>query len=212
MRYLKMLGLAAAAAAALMAFVGAGSASAATSTLCSASESPCTNNAWPLKTALDFSLKTGSSAKLVDTNNNTLDTCTGAGTTVAGKLETDSTKGTLAGGAVSALNWETCTKKTKTIKTGGLSVEGGGGGNGTVKATGEFKIEIDTETLFGICEYGVTAGTTLGEIKEGNPATFVANAVASRLGGGFACPTTAKWTAEYTVTSPSNTTLYVSAS
>lgn len=217
MKYLKMLGLAAAAAAALMAFAGAGSASAATSTLCSAATASGVAcplaSAWPINQELDLSLKSGTSAKLTDTSNNTLDTCSGAGTTVRGTYAEDSRNGVLAQGPVGALVWETCTVPTTTVQRGGISVEGLAGGNGTVRATGEFRVTINL-AVFGKCIYGVTAGTDLGELKEGKPATFVANAVASKfttpedecpLG-----PASAKWTAEYTLTTPANTTLFVS--
>lgn len=212
MKYVKMLSLAAVAAMALTAFVGAAPASAA-SVLCSTATNPCAPVAarWPLGTSLDFSLKSGGSAKLITTGGATLDTCTGGGTTVAGKLESDATKGTNAKGNVSALNWETCTVTTKTLKTGGLEVEAGASGNGTVKSYGEFQVTVNT-VLFGSCIYGVTAGATLGTLKEGNPAAFVANAVAVKLGGEAACPETTKWTGEYTLTSPANTTLYVAGS
>ena len=207
MKYVKMLGLAAVAATALMAFMAA---SASASVLCSTATTPCTSK-WPTGTVLDFSLKSGGSAKLVTTDGKTtLDTCTGGGTTVSGKLESDTSTGTNAKGNVSALKWETCTFLTNTLKTGGLEVVKGTGGNGTVKSTGEFQVTINTG-FFGSCIYGVGAGTTLGELKEGKPATFVANAVAVRFGTNFACPETAKWTGEYTLTTPANTTLYVSS-
>lgn len=208
MKHAKIIGLVAVAAAALMAFVGAGTASAATSTLCSEAKSPCPEGQrWPLGTVIDFSLKPGTSANLVTTNNEPLDTCTES--TVKGILETDSTKGTLAGGKVTELTWGNCTFPTKTLFTGGLQVEGLAGGNGTVKSTGKFEVEIKT-VIFGTCNYGVTEGTDLGELKEGKPATFVANAVAKKLGGSFLCPETSKWSAEYVLTEPANTTLYVS--
>ena len=210
MKYVKMITLAAVAAAALTAFVAA---SASASVLCSAPEATCsTANRWPIGTTIDFSLKTGTSAKLVTIDGSTtLVTCTGAGTTVHGTLASDTSSATPtnAKGNVSALRWETCTSTTDTLKIGGLEVVQGAGGNGTVKSTGEFQVTINT-VLFGSCIYGVAAGTSLGELKEGKPATFVANAGVVRLGTNFACPETAKWTAEYTLTTPANTTLYVS--
>ena len=211
MKHLKMLGLAAAAAMALTAFIAA---SASASVLCSAAESTCSAvNRWPIGTTLDFSLKAGTSAKLVTTDGKTtLDTCTGAGTTVSGKLESDTSSATPTNAKgnvpVSGLTWATCTFTTDTLKTGGLEVVQGASGNGTVKVTGEFQVTINT-ILFGSCVYGVGVGTSLGELKEGKPATFVANATVFRIST-IACPETAKWTGEYTLTSPANTTLYVS--
>ena len=205
MKYVKMLGLAAAAAAALMAFVAA---SASATVLCSAPESTCSAaNRWPLPTTIDFSLKTGTSAKLVTTEGTTLDTCSAS--TVEGVLESDTSTGTNAKGKVTKLTWGSCTFTTDTLKFGGLEVVQPASGNGTVKSTGEFQVTINT-LLFGSCVYGVTSGTTLGTLTEGKPATFDANAVAVRFGSNFACPETSKWTAEYTLTTPANTTLYVS--
>lgn len=214
MKYLKMLGPAAVAAAALMAFVGAGSASAATSTLCSAAESPCAAaNAWPANntgtgTVLDFSLDPGTSAELKETGGASLDTCTEA--TVKGKLEEDSRTGKLAGGKNASITWGHCTFPTTTTVLGGLKIEGGASGNGTIIAKEEIKVTINT-VLFGSCVYGVTPGTLLGTLTEGKPATIDASAVAQKLAPvGGPCPETAIWSAKYIQTEPKETTLYVS--
>jgi len=198
MKYVKILGLAAMAAAALMAFIGAGTASA--SVLCSAKENPCSAaNKWPNTTNLLFTLKSNTSAKLVDTEGNTLDTCTGS--TVEGEVEKVGSATTTVTGPVTRLLWSGCTFTTTTTQLSKL--EGhvtGTGPNGTLTSDGEFKVTINT-VLFGSCVYGVTAGTALGSVTGGASATFVANAIANKLSGSnVACPTTSKWTAEYVST------------
>jgi hypothetical protein len=174
------------------------------SVFCTAQESPCPEaNLWAAGTTLDFSVKSGTSALLVDTTGKTLDTCKTS--TAKGKIE----KAEGVTGPIESLTWGTCTFPTKTLKAGKLEVLSiAGTHNGTVKADSTTEVTVNT-VLFGSCIYGPTAGVDLGELKEGKPATFVANAVVKILGGGAACPATAKWTAEYTLTEPSEKTLSV---
>ena len=199
MKYIKMLGLAAVAASALMAFIGAGAASA--TVLCSATENNCAaGNKWPLGATLSFSLKKGSSAKLVDTEGTTLDTCTGS--TVGGEVTNAGNAVETVTGEVKTLDWSGCTFTTDTIQLSKLEGHYVEKDTGTLTADGEFKVTINT-VLFGSCVYGVTAGTSLGNLTGGGKesATFVANAVAKRLSGSsLACTETSKWTAEYVST------------
>jgi hypothetical protein len=206
MKHVKMLGLTVVAAAALMAFVGAGTASA-SGRLCSTETNPCTSP-WTTPTALDFSLKSGGSAKLTDTAGNTLDTCTSS--TVKGSL-TNNAAGTTPSGPISELAWGGCTVTTDTILPGGLKIASAGSGAGTVSSNA--KIEV-TVNVFSSCNYGVESGTTLGTTNKGTGSNvvFKANAVAKKLAGGFLCPETTKWVAEYVLTTPSNTLFYVSTS
>jgi hypothetical protein len=222
MKYLKMLGLAVVAAAALMAFVGAGTASAKEGVLCSTTSNPC-NSKWAVNTVLDFSLKSGSSAKLVNkANGETLDTCTGTGTTVLGDLTANPDATGTATGKITKLIWEKCTFPTTTVagSEGALKVERiAGTSNGTVRSDAETRVTINT-ILFGTCVYGVKAGAHLGVITEGKAspevptATFKAEgAEAERLTGSQAvCPEKSLWTAEYVLTTPEKTTLSVSSS
>jgi len=215
MKYVKILGLAAIAAAALMAFIGAGTASA--TVLCSTTTTPCTSK-WPAGTALEFSIVSGGSAKLVTTDEKTtLDTCTGS--TVKGSLTNAGSATETASGPVEKANltWSGCSFPTNTTQGAGLEVHAiTGSDNGTVTASGEFRVTINT-VLFGSCVYGVTAGTDLGTLTGTTPTrtdgVFDANAIASKLTGSeAACPATSKWTAEYTMTKPANTDLYVEPS
>jgi len=213
MKYLKMLALTAVAAGALMAFIGAGTASA--SKLCSTTADPCpAGQSWPANTVLDFTIPAGASANLVDTSGETtLDTCTGS--TVKGPITNAGSATETVTGSVEELTWTNCNFPTNTITKGKLEVHKIiGTSNGTVTADGEFRVTINT-VLFGKCIYAVTNGQSLGDLTEGNPAVFHANAIAELIrtpeDNGF-CPETARWTATYTLTSPSGTTLSVSSS
>jgi hypothetical protein len=174
------------------------------SVFCTVQESPCPEaNLWAAGTTLDFSLKSGTSALLVDTTGKTIDTCKTS--TPTGKIE--KVKGVT--GPLESLTWGSCTFPTKTLTLGKLTIEHiAGTHNGTVKADSTTEVTMNT-VLFGSCIYGPTAGVDLGELKEGKPATFVANAVLQKLGSNAACPETAKWTAEYTLTEPGEKTLSV---
>ncbi len=209
MKYLKVLGLLAIAVISLTALPA--DATATGSVLCTVQESPCPEaNRWAAGTTLDFTLKSGTKAKLVETGKEeggegkTIDEC---GTSTAkGKLESAET----VTGSLESLTWASCTLPTKTLLAGKLEVEHiAGTHNGTVKADTTTEVTVNT-ILFGTCVYGPTAGVDLGELKEGKPATFVANAVVEKLtGSSVTCPKTAKWTAEYTLTEPGEKTLSV---
>jgi hypothetical protein len=208
MKYAKMLALAAVAAGALMAFVGAGTASA--TVLCSTTADPCpAGQKWGAVT-LDFSIPSGSNAVLKDTSGNEIDKCTTS--TVKGPVTNVGSSTATVTGTVEQLTWESCSFPTKTLLSGKLEVHKiAGTSNGTVTSDAPFEVTINT-FLFGSCIYGVATGVDLGTIKEGNPATFEANAVATRFGTNFACPSTSRWTGTYTLTSPAGTTLSVSSS
>jgi hypothetical protein len=192
MKYIKILSLAAVAAMALMAFVAS-----------SASATALYNEATKMTTpsTLDFSIPSGGSAVLVDTNGNALDTCSGS--TVKGTLESN---GPTVTGTNTELTWTGCTWPTKTLAPGKLTVEQiGSTTNGTVKSHAQIEVTINTG-FFGSCVYGVASGTSIGTLTTASSgaATFHANAVATRFGSNFACPSTSKWTGSYTSTEPVN--------
>jgi hypothetical protein len=99
----------------------------------------------------------------------------------------------------------------KTIKGGTLEVhwiekdaEGHPTHNGTVTSK---EAEV-TVNIGGIsCTYGSQTGTDIGTLTGGSPAKIDINAVVNKVAGGFACPSTAIWEANYTVTEPKS--LYV---
>jgi hypothetical protein len=175
------------------------------SALCAVQESPCKGtNLYAAGTILDFTLKPETKAKLVSTEGETLDECTGS--TVKGKNEKD----VFVTGSIESLTWTGCSFTTTTTELGKLEVQNiAGTHNGTVVGDSTTKVTINA-LFFGSCIYGITEKTDLGELKEGKPATFVANATAEKLtGSAAACPETAKWTAEYTLTEPAGKTLSV---
>ena len=85
--------------------------------------------------------------------------------------------------------------------------------NGTVIADEEIKMTIVGLFEGETCNYGVEAGTSIGTLTEGSPATFDINAVVKRLAGHscFFGPETLKMTGRFVITSP-NTTMSVSSS
>lgn len=213
MKYVKMLALAALAAGALMALIGSGTASAAV--ICSTTLDPCPiTQKWPGNTAIDFSIVAGQSAHLETTTGTELDTCKNS--TIRGKLTVAGGEGVTATGPVEELTWGSCTFTTTTVTAAALEIKKvAGTSNGTVLADEfieggvlkekRFEITINTP-LFGSCTYGVEPNKSLGELTEGNPAIFHANVVVERFGGAVDCPATARWTATYTLTAPTNTT------
>jgi hypothetical protein len=203
MKHLKMFGLLVVAAISLIALPV--DTAAAGPNFCTVQESPCPEaNRWATGTELDLSLASGKSSLLTDTESEQIDTCTGS--TAQGKLE----KAEPITGPIESLTWSGCTFTTKTLKPGRLEVEHiAGTHNGTVRADGTAEVTIST-VFFGSCIYGPSGGADLGELKEGKPATFVANAVLRKFtGSNLACPETAKWTATYTLTEPVEKTLSV---
>ncbi len=217
MKYIKILGLAAVAAMALMASVGAGTASAKEGVLCSTTTNPCTSK-WAVGTVLDFSAE--ESTPLEFTSGGLLNTCTGS--TVKGKLTANPNGTGTATGENTEITWTGCTHASTTIKNaagnfGGLTVEkAAGSSNGTVRADGEIRVTIAGLFPGENCVYGVTNGTHMGTLKEGNPATMEANTIATKITvAGDSCvfaPASALWKGKYVLTSPTGTTLSVSSS
>ena len=191
MKYLKILSLAAVAAMALMAFAAS-----------SASATAIYNGASKLATGstIAFSIPAGKEAVLTDTSGNSLDKCTTS--TAKGELKENGPK---AGGPITELTWGVggkCTFTTNTVTKGGLEAIWTGGTNAEIKSNA--KIEVTINSILGDCIYGVEGGKSLGTLatNSSTAATFTANAVAEKLGGPIACPTTAKWTGTYVSTEP----------
>jgi len=213
MKHLKTLALAAVVAGALMAFIGVGTASA--TKLCSTTIATCPSGQNVQSgVTLDFSLASGTSASLQETQppegeGGVLDTCKSS--TVKGHLTNVGSATETATGPIDELTWGTCTFPTTTTILGKLEVHNiSGSSNGTLTADGETRVTINT-IFFGTCVYTVPSGNSLGDLTEGKPAIFHANAVAHKVVG-TPCPTTAVWTATYTWTEPKETTISVSTS
>lgn len=206
MKYVKMLGLAAVAAAALMAFVGAGAASAAP-VVCSTTVSPCpAAQIWPNQT-VDFSTTAaGGKAVLSDTFNIVKNECE---STVQGSLANPGASGTPTLSGIT-LTWTGCSEPTKTITAGKLEIDTiTGSSNGTVTVESEFEV-TSVVTVFGSsedCIFRAAPGLDLGTLTEGKPPTLAINVVVNGTPTNPAnCPATAKWKANYTLTSPAGTT------
>ena len=203
MKYLKMLSLAAVAAAALMAFAGAGTATAdEICTTAANAENMCP--AGKLIEKVEASLV--GSAKLEDTVNNTLDTCTTGSVTITAMTAANGNKtgsADVTGESTKAdITWGTaatpCLFTTDTVIGGIIHGSHAPGGGTTITAT---SVEVTVNTL-GSCTYGVGAGLDLGSIAQGGN-TLVINKVVNKTAGGFLCPETAVWNATYKLTNHS---------
>ena len=182
MKHLKIMALAAVAAMAFMAFA-AGSASA----------DLYTDAAKTVKyakgTTIVSSLAPGGSAAL-KSGSSTIATCTGG--EVHGTTENET--GTVTGG-ISSLTWTGCSQTTHTVANGKLSIAT----NGDVTGSGS---QV-TLGIFGVsCTYGTGEGTKLGTLSSGETPVLKINANIAKVAGGFLCPSTGTWEAEYIVTTP----------
>jgi hypothetical protein len=212
MKYIKMLGLAAVAAMALMA-VGAGTASA--TKLCETTTNTTTCAAgWhlPAGTTLGFSMKPGTSATFRDTSGFLNATCTGStitGPTATTGSSTETVKGTVP---AANLTWSGCSQTTTTTAGGTLEIHHiTGTDNGTVTANGfRWTVLLPFNITCTVELNGSDIGTfTEGKTGTASPPTLDINAVVTSTNPG--CPTTQKWEATYVMTSPTNTTVGVTA-
>jgi hypothetical protein len=192
MKYLKMLGLAAIAAMGLMAFVGASVASAAIYT------DAAKTSKYPVGppgtgTTISASLASGKSAVL-KSGSTVIATCTGGG--VHGVAENEDVLGTVSGTIKKEdLTWTGCSQTTHTVSDGKLFIES----DGDAISTGS---QVTLGILGTSCTYGTGEGIKLGTVTSGSPAVLKINANIPRTAGGFLCPSTGTWEAEYVVTSP----------
>jgi hypothetical protein len=187
MKHLKILGVVAVCATALMAFAGTASATTLTS---------------PAGTTYSGSIKSTSEGivKLKATFG-TIE----CESSVEGKVETN--PGTPVSGKVSKLTWTNCgpgSCSATTLKTGSLSIESSGGGNGTLTGNGQ---EVETN-CFGLNCVWTTSNTSLGTVTGSSntkaTATLDISATIPRsggTGGGF-CGSTGTWSGSYIVNTP----------
>lgn len=214
MKYVKSLGLAAVAAMALTAFAGAGTASA--TVLCKTNlTSGCAAAGWDYTGSFGASLT--SSAVLETLGGTTIDTCTRG--SAGGFWSTGGTNATeTPTSAIIELTWGTaenpCTKTTDSVDNASGPTFGeleihyiAGTDNGTLTGRGS---KVTISTIFGICVYGTGEGTDLGTLVGGTPMTISINTVIKKIEGKETCPAEARWTANYSITSPG--TLFVASS
>jgi len=189
MKHTKILGLSAVAAMALMALVGATTASATALYSGTTKLGAGTTTKWSLAASL-----------IKESGSTTLETCTGSAiiwnTSNAGSA-TETVKGN-----ISSFAWTGCTNETITLANGTLEIHWIPGTiNGTVTGTGS---KVTVNGIFGVsCVYG-TNNTTLGTLvgSTTGAATLAISTEVPLIEGGFLCPNPARWTANYTITSP----------
>lgn len=146
-------------------------------------------------TTINFSLKSGTTTRLTS-GGSTLATCTGS--SIGGKTETES--GTTILANIESLTWSSCGQTTDTLKNGSLSIEWiSGTSNGTVRGSSS---EV-TVQIFGVsCAYGTGESTDLGTLSGGEEPLLQISTTVKKTAGGFLCPSTAGWDAEYVGTEP----------
>ena len=188
MKHLKIFSLVAVAAASLMA-LSAGTASA----------DEVTSPAGTTAKKMVWSLVAETSAKLVNTTNQELLTCT----------KGESTHPIVSQGpgfplitAPVEYDLGNCTLPAQVLKAGGEEIDAPTGSpTATVKATSESQLTIAT-VLFGSCIYGATAGTTIGSVNTSSGELTV-NAITEKFSNSaFACPVSTKWVANWVLTVP----------
>jgi hypothetical protein len=184
MKHFKMLGLVVVATTALMAFVGI------------ASANPVLTS--PAGTDYTGELTMTATASLLTQAGFANLTCTES--TIKGKVETNNT--TKASWKITTLDYSGCNAIFNTLSNGSLEITPNaptGSNKGTLKGFGS---EVTVSTLGVSCVYGTAAGTTLGTVTGGNPATVSINASMPKISGGFLCGNPMSATGAYTVTSP----------
>ena len=193
MKQLKLFVLAVGGLLCLAAFAGAGMSQA--TILCTTEETAC-GMSYASGTAIDLSLKSGTSMALRSTGGALEATC--AGSTIKGK------SGAETAGAVSIelseWSWSSCNQTTDTLAAGSLEIKRiEGTHNGTVTGKGsEWTFELSGVK----CTYGTGAGTDLGTLTGGAEPVLKANTVVNKVSGSFLCPSTIMFEAEFVVTEP----------
>jgi hypothetical protein len=193
MKHPKIIRLTVVAATALMAVLGAGSASA--DVLCTENVNPCP--AGKTVVSLIMTITSGQSTSMKDTAGNEFTTCTVG--EVKGTVEKQG-EGINPQGPITSLTWGAsgagCTTTFDTVKNGKLEVRT----EGATKAVWGTETEVTT-VAFGVsCTYGYGAGTTIGTLNTGTPATININTVINKTAGSFLCPSTARRSGSYTIT------------
>lgn len=194
MKKLKLFGLALIASLGLSILAGAGAAQA--TVLCTTEDTSECTMPYSKGTAVDMSLKSGTTMALRSTGGALEATCTesavkgktGAETSVSVPVE------------LSEWSWSGCGHTADAVAAGSLEIKRiEGTHNGTVTGSGN-------EWLFEIvavkCTYGTGSGTDLGTLTGGAEPVLKVNAVINKLAGSFLCASTVKFEAELVVTEP----------
>jgi hypothetical protein len=212
MKSIKTLCLTAIATGLLIAIAHAGSASA--TVLCTTTSTPC-NNAWGQNTEIESSLEPGKKSEIKDTNGNLLDQCSKSSLKITTK--TTGSAVTTVEATTPTLAWSECTSPTKTVTLAILEIHHiATTDNGTLTAK-SLQVTFNS-VLLGSCTYGLGAtfvdiGTfTGGSVPAFTPPIIDINTVLNKEAGASSCPTTARWTAVFEVSSPSGFGMYVEPS
>ena len=197
MNYVKLLALAAGTVAVLIAVAGASLASA--TVLCGSTTTACAA-VKPAATVIDADVK--GSLAFKETGGGVLTTCT-SGTIKAATANVGGVNETV-GAPINNLVWgavgAACTRGVVNVLLGSLEMHAiANTDNATLTGIGT---EITLEALGLSCTYGFGAGTHLGTITGGKEPAIDVNTTLAKTAGGFLCPVTVKWTAEYTVKEP----------
>lgn len=199
MKCLKMASLAAIAAAALTMFLGAATASA--TVLCTTAADPCVEGwRWPAGTEIIASMEVGTSTKETEPEpfEATRDTCIESSISGDQEIEGSATE-TVTIENILVLR-SNCTKSGIGYWQEALEIHWIPGTNdGTVTSAGEALTTMPF--LGGSCTY---AGTDIGTLTGGKPATLKMEVVLKKTGGtGLVCPMSLpRWDAVYAITEP----------
>ena len=190
MKHLKTLGLASIMGLGLVALAGGGTASATTLSTDSGGFTK-----YSAGTEIYATLNFGTSTLLETTSGEKIATCTGS--SIGGR--TSATSEAFLAGWIELMTWESCSQTTDNVDLGGFEI------HKTFGDAGSF-YGFFTEVTFGVfgvsCTYGTLGSRTFGTITGGEAPVININAVLEKRAGGFLCPSDARWTASYVVTSP----------
>lgn len=215
MTYVKLLSVGAVATMTFMAFIGASSASA--TVFCKTQlTSGCGAAGWDYGSGTTINMSLEESSVFEATKQEVVIPPVATCARGTMRLSTTSTGGSseTVGGTFEELSWSECSGQISVLSTGSLELHWiSGSDNATVTGKGT-EVTLKGGMLFGTCVYGTTAaGTHLGTLTGGNPATFKIEAVVPLIKDESVfgiCQPHVLWTAAYSVTAP--TPFYVATS
>jgi len=193
MKYVKMLAVATTALAAISTAVATGTASA--EKLCTEQKIECP--AGKHEPTGTVTLRSLVGTFRLWTGTFTIDTCTGQ--TIKAKTTNTAATGERIKFTNESYTHTGCTEPTTTLSPGKEEIAHIEGTNNGTLISSELEITVNT-TVFGSCVFGTGAGTDMGTVVGGNPATVKINATVTRISG--LCPSTATWEADYMITEP----------
>lgn len=161
-------------------------------TLCKSTTTPCTN-AYVQGTTIDTDLN---GSAVFESGGNGIATCTGG--TLKAKTENAGTNQEAVRAPIEALSWTGCSQTTSTTTKGSLEIRPiAGTENGTVIGK---KTEVTLGILGTSCTYGFGEESDLGTLTGKESAVIDISTEIPKTAGGFTCPASVKWVAEYKVT------------